>query len=159
MIIGDPYKISIQIEKIDSLCSPCGMFNFIINDEFIPGKGVTIDLYIVISSLKDSLALFSTESTFDVGDRPLEKMDFSEGEPEGLIYLNSAGLYDYGCNFWLGFDGDEERFIYTLDYENTFQEVRYPRGTIEKLIQSLPFAEDLVMDKRDNLITTGLKIY
>lgn len=157
MIIGDPYTISIQIEQIDTLCSPCGMFNFIINDKLIPGKGVTIDLYVIISSLKDSLALFSKESTLDVGSLPLENMDFSEGEPEGLIYLNSAGLYDYGCNFWLGFDGDEERLIYTLDYENTFQEIRYPKGTVEKLIQSLPPAEDLVMEKSDHLIITRVK--
>lgn len=157
MIIGDPYKIAIQIEKIDTLCSPCGMFNFIINDEFIPGKGITIDLYVVISSLKDSLEFSSKKMVCDIGDYPLESMDFSEGEPEGLIYLNSSGLYDYGCNFWLGFDGDEERFIYTLDYENTFQEARYPRGTVKKLIYSLPLAEDLLMEKSDNLIITRIK--
>lgn len=157
MIVGDPYTIAIQIEKIDILCSPCGMFNFIVNDELIPGKGVTIDLYVVISSLKDSLEVFSKKNPLEIGDYPLENMNFSEGEPEGLIYLNSASLYDYGCNFWLGFDGDDERFIYTLDYENTFQEVRYSRGTVEKLIRSLPPAEFLVMKKNNNLIITEIK--
>lgn len=50
MIIGNPYQIAIQVEQIDVLCSPSGIFNFIINDMLIPGRGVTIDLYIVISS-------------------------------------------------------------------------------------------------------------
>ncbi|GAA5107773.1 hypothetical protein GCM10023211_09240 [Orbus sasakiae] len=39
MIFGDPYQVAIQIEKIDILCSPSGMFNFIIDDLLIPGKG------------------------------------------------------------------------------------------------------------------------
>lgn len=30
MIIGNPYQIAIQIEQIDTLCSPSGIFNFII---------------------------------------------------------------------------------------------------------------------------------
>ena len=157
MIIGNPYAIAIQIEKIDTLCSPCGMFNFIINDKFVPGKGVTIDLYVVITSLKDGVNVNPEKMVCEIGSLPLEYIDFSEGEPEDLLYLNSSGLYDYGCNFWLGFDGDEERLIYTVDYEKTFHEARYPRGTIEKLIDSLPFSEDLVMEKNENLIMTGIK--
>lgn len=156
MIIGDPYRIAIQLEQLDILCSPSGVFNFIINGLFIPGKGVTIDLYIVISSLKESLDLGLKKYNADIGTIPIEKMDFSEGEPENLIPLNVAELYDYGCNFWLGFDGNEERLIYTLDFENSFSENRFPRGTIEELIRKLPLADSLIMDKNDGIIITKI---
>lgn len=156
MIIGNPYQIAIQIEQVDVLCSPSGIFNFIINDLFIPGKGVAIDLYVVISSLKDSLEDGLKKIDEDIGDFPIEKMNFSEGEVKNLISLDVAELYDYGCNFWLGFDGGEDRLIYTLDYENSFIEDRFPRGTIEKLIRALPLANTLIMDTIENIKITKL---
>lgn len=154
MIIGNPYQIAIQVEQLDVLCSPSGIFNFIINDMLIPGKGITIDLYIVISSLKESLETGLKKYTNDIGGTLIENMDFSEGKPKDLIPLNVAELYDYGCNFWLGFDGNEERLIYTLDFENSFSENRFPRGTIKELIRNLPLAENLIMDKYDDIIIT-----
>lgn len=156
MIIGNPYQIAVQVEQIDMLCSPSGIFNFIINDILMPGKGVTVDLYIVISSLKDSLEAGVTEINEDIGNIPIGKIDFSEGTPEKLISLDVAELYDYGCNFWLGFDGNEDRLIYTLDFENSFNENRFPRGTIEKLIRALPLADTLIMDKTDDIIITKI---
>lgn len=156
MIIGDPYKIAIQLEQLDVLCSPSGIFNFIIDDILIPGKGVTIDLYIVICSLKESLDVGIKNNKGDVGSTCIESMDFSEGEPENLIALNVAGLYDYGCNFWLGFDGEEERLIYTVDFEKSFSEKRFPRGTIKKLISQLPLTNDLIMEKKEGVIITKI---
>ncbi|MEB6334603.1 Imm42 family immunity protein [Serratia rhizosphaerae] len=156
MIIGDPYQVAIQVEQIDVLCSPSGIFNFIINDIFIPGKGINIDLYVVISSLKDSLEAGLKEVNEDIGNVPIEKMDFSEGMPEKLISLDVAELYDYGCNFWLGFDGDEDRLIYTLDFEKSFIEKRFSRGTIEKLIRKLPLADSLIIDKNNDIIITKI---
>ena len=156
MIIGDPYRIAIQLEQLDILCSPSGIFNFIINDTLMPGKGVTIDLYIVISSLKESFNSGIKKHTTDIGSIPIEEMNFSEGEPENLISLNVAELHDYGCNFWLGFDMHEERFIYSTDFENSFFEIRFPRGTVEKLINKLPLAEDLVMYNTDGILITKI---
>lgn len=156
MIIGNPYQIAIQIEQLDVLCSPTWIFNLILNDVLIPAKGVTTDLYIVISSLKDSLEIGIKDIDGDIGGYPLDEMDFSEGTPDKLISLNVAELYDYGCNFWLGFDGDEERFIYTQDFENSFMENRFPRGTVERLITSLPDAEMLVMDKDKDITITKI---
>lgn len=144
------------MEQIDVLCSPCGVFNFIINDMLIPGKGVTIDLYIVISSLKESLEVGLKGVNEDIGNIPIEKMDFSEGIPEKLISLDVATLYDYGCDFWLAFNGNEDRLIYTLDFENSFNEDRFPRGTIEKSIRSLPLTDTLIMDRTNNIIITKI---
>ncbi|OUI77616.1 hypothetical protein HK18_06405 [Commensalibacter intestini] len=157
MIIGDPYQIAIQVEQIDILCSPSGMFNFIINDIFIPGKGVTIDLYMVISSLKESLEAGLKKIDGDIGDIPIEEIDLSEGEFKNLISLDNEGvLYDYGCDFLLGFDGNEERLIYTVDYAKSYAETRYPKGTVEKLIRKLPLAESLTIDKTNGVIITKI---
>lgn len=159
MIIGDPYQIAIQIEKIEQMglrCSDSGMFNFIINDIFIPGKGVDIDLYMVISSLKESLEAGLKEIDGDIGDIPIDQIDLSEGEFKNLISLNGGVLYDHGCNFWLGFDGNEERLIYTVDYEKSYVETRYPKGTVEKLIRKLPLAESLTIDKTNGVIITKI---
>lgn len=156
MIIGDPYRIAIQLEQLDTLCSPSGIFNFIINDVLIPGKGVTIDLYIVISSLKESFHSGIENCTIDIGNISIDDMDFSEGEPKNLIPLNVAELCDYGCNFWLGFDGNEERLIYSTDFENSFSEIRLSRGTVEFLITKLPLADSLIMDKIGDVIITKI---
>lgn len=157
MIFGNPYQIAIQIEKIDFLCSPSGMFNFIIDDVLIPGRGVTIDLYLVISSLKESLEIGLKQNISDLGNKSINQLDFSEGSPEKCIALDTAVLSDYGCLFWLAFDGDEERLIYSIDYEKTFKEQRYPKGTIHKLISSLPLAENLFLKHlRDDIINTEI---
>lgn len=158
MIVGDPYQIAIQLEQIDVLCSPCGIFNFIIDDSLIPGRGITIDLYIVISSLKESLDIGLKKQLPDIGNISIDEMDFSDGEPDKLIQLNCAELHDYGCVFWLGFDGGEDRLIYSIDFEKSFKESRYPKGTIECLIKKLPLVDFLIMKKNDNIITTNVKI-
>lgn len=157
MIIGNPYQIAIQLEQLDFLCSPSGIFNFIINELIIPGKGVTIDFYIVISSLKDSLESGLRKQLPDIGSTSIEEMDFSEGEPKNLISLDGAELHDYGCIFWLGFDGDEDRLIYSVDFEKSYCENRFPKGTVEGLIRDLPSADRLVMQKCDGFIITKIK--
>ncbi|MNP70944.1 hypothetical protein D3C76_1672500 [compost metagenome] len=71
--------------------------------------------------------------------------------------MNVAELHDYGCNFWLGFSGNEDRLFYSLDFESSFIESRFPRGTVEELIRTLPLAGSLFMDKSDDVIITKLK--
>lgn len=153
MIIGNALEIAIQVEYIIPLNSPSGLFNFIIDDGLIPGKGVSIDLYTVISSLKDSLDYHLNSGIQDIGDIKLEELDFSDGAPENIIWLDSGELSDYGCVFWLGFNGEEERFFYSVDYEKTIQEKRYARGTIEKLINSLPSPEKLKIKKINDMVS------
>lgn len=76
--------------------------------------------------------------------------------PENLISLDIAELYACGCNFWLGFDGDEDRLIYTLDFENSFIKNRFPGGTIEKLIRKLLLADSLIIDKINGILITKI---
>lgn len=153
MIIGNPLEIGIQVEYVIQLNSPSGIFNFIIDDTLIPGKGMVTDLYVVISSLKDSINEALKFGVADIGNVSIEALDFSDGAPDNIIFLDTCELSDYGCVFWLGFDGDEERLFYSIDYEKTIQEKRYPRGTVEKLINSVPDAHHLKIKRIDNMIT------
>lgn len=146
MIVGNALEIGIQLEYVIELDSPGGLFNFIIDDKLIPGKGTVIDLYVVISSLKDSLKSQLLEGVDDIGNIPLEKMDFSDGAPENVVWLDACELSDYGCVFWLAFDGDFDRFFYSIDFEESIQEKRFTRGTIENLINALPDANKLRVD-------------
>ncbi len=109
-------------------------------------------MYLMVSCFNSGVKKY----TADIGSTPIEEMNFSEGDPEGLISLNVAELHDYGCNFWLGFDKHEERLIYSTDFENSFLEMRLPRGTVEKLINKLPLAEKLIMHSVDGLIITKI---
>ena len=162
MIIGDDFfKIAFQVEfMISNYSSPSGMFNFVINEKLIPGESVAIDLYVAISFLKDSVNNEIIESASDIGNIDLDDLDFSEGAPEGIIWLDTgvAEISGRGCWFYLGFNGSEERLIFTTDAGENYQESRYARGTVKKLIDSLPNSDELKIIKRNEIISfTDLK--
>jgi hypothetical protein len=163
MIIGDTSKIAVQLEYIIDLLSPSGMFNFIIDEELIPGRGTVTDLYTVITFLKTSLIegkqRLKVNLITDIGNIPLSNLDFSDGGHESLIYLDLGELANRGQVFYLGFDGEEERLIFSLDNEETYQEKRYPRGTIEQLINSLPEPSNLRIIRKNQMITTTDVVY
>lgn len=164
MIIGDDFlKIAIQIEFIiTDYSSPSGMFNFIINEKLIPGESVTTDLYVAISFLKDSVRNELIENVKDIGNIALDELDFSEGAPKNIIWLDTGVTEISGRGYWfyLGFNGDEERLIYTIDAGESYQESRYARGTLKKLIDNLPNSYELEIIKRNEIILlTDLKCH
>lgn len=161
MIIGDNFfKIAIQLEfMIPYYSSPSGMFNFIIDERFIPGESIAVDLYIAISFLKDSMSDELIKGMPDIGNVKLNELDFSEGAPEGLIWLDTGAEEISGRGYWfyLGFDGEEERLIFTEDAGENYQECRYSRGTIKKLIDNLPDANNLrIIHRNDMVMLTDL---
>lgn len=163
MIIGDDFfKIAFQLEfMVPDYSSPSGMFNFVINEKLIPGESVAVDLYVAISFLKDSVNSEIIETTSDIGNINLDELDFSEGAPEGIIWLDTgvAEISGRGYWFYLGFNGNEERLIFTTDAGKSYQEDQYARGTVKKLIDSLPNPEDMEIIKRKEVIfLTDLKI-
>ncbi len=146
---------------VSDYSSPSGMFNFVINEKLIPGESVAVDLYVAISFLKDSVNSEVIESASDIGNIVLDELDFSEGAPEGIIWLDTgvAEISGRGYWFYLGFNGNEERLIFTTDAGKSYQEARYARGTVKKLIDSLPNSEDVEIIKRKEMIfLTDLKI-
>lgn len=162
MIIGNDFsKIAIQLEyMIPYYSSPSGMFNFIIDEKFIPGEGVAVDLYVTISFLKKSINDESIQDLPDIGNVKLDELDFSEELPHGIIELDTGAAEISGRGYWfyLGFDGEEERLIFTIDEGESYQERRYPRGTMKKLINSLPNADELeIVQQNEVIMLTDLK--
>lgn len=157
MIIGNALEIAIQLEYVIELSSPSGLFNFIVDDNLIPGKGTVTDLYVVISSLKGSLNNQLVDGVSDIGNIDLADLDFSDGSPENVLWLDVCELSDYGCVFWLGFNGEHERFFYSTDFEKTIQEKMFPRGTVEKLINNLPDVNNLIINRvNEQVIVTDI---
>lgn len=143
MIYGDVLVIGVQLELVMiSDVIKCGMFNFVFNGKLFPGKGSRLEFYPTIGSLQDSLYFASKRKIPDIGALPLEQIDFLDDSP-GIISLDAPEVEDFGFGCWLGFDGHEDRFFYTTDSCKTYQEKRFPRGTIERLINNLPKIEDI----------------
>ena len=151
---------------------PLGVFHFIINYEFHPKymRGMSDELESITNCLKENLIegkkLLTSECTYSLEEYSqfVQEQYYAAQHTEEYTHEEYINVFDrhdyclidlsYGCGleetgftFALGFLGDEDRFFYTDDYgkENggIYKEVRYPRGTVENLIMSLPDAQDL----------------
>lgn len=164
MIIGkDISVIGFQLEFIKKIITPHGVFNLMIEQDLVLGGGVFVDLYSVIHFLKDSLseglARLELGKIPEIGATPLDEIDLSEGTPNSLIYLDFGELSNHGRVFHLGFNGDKERLIYSLDGEKTYQEKQYPRGTIQNIIEAIPNWDELEIIQRGDMVAlTDIKI-
>jgi len=157
MIIGkDISVIGFQVEFIKKIITPHGVFNLMIEQDLVLGNGVLVDLYSVIhflkSSLSEGIARLDLGGIPELGSTPLNEIDLSEETPDSLIYLDFGELSNRGCVFHLGYNGDEERLIYSLDGEKTYQEKNYPRGTIQNLIEAIPNWDELEIIQRGEMI-------
>jgi len=47
----------------------------------------------------------------------------------------------------MGYSGDEERLFYSFDYGYNYREIRFPKGTVETVIEALPTYEELLDDR------------
>ncbi|WP_051940887.1 Imm42 family immunity protein [Stenoxybacter acetivorans] len=171
MIIGDYYNLMAQIELIyipgypnDRI--PLGTFNFIIDGEFYPGKGCDIELFYALDSFKNNLECGLKYITEDLGDTSLYKLDIynildnaAEGNPNNIIELSRGSMLaeDHGFICLLGFDGDEERLIFSNTGYKNFQEIRYPKGTVEAVIRSLPRSKELRVKVEGNQMITYIE--
>ena len=149
---------------------PLGVFHFIIDNEFYPKHfyGISDELESVTNVLKENLIeakkLLTSECAYTLEEynRFMQEEyyaichteEYSHEEYQNIFkrhnyclmdLTNGCGLDETGFVCQLGFLGDEDRFFYTDSYKECgeFKEARYPRGTVENLIMSLPNAEDL----------------
>lgn len=142
MIYGDIFVIGIQLELVaiyDTV--KYGMINFVIDEQLLPGQGTLVDLYPTLEGLKSSLQLGLAEQPPEL---PAKSRAANCVEPPpGTIRLQAGMLEDFGFCCYLGFSKKRDRFFYSTDYAESFQERRYPRGTIECLINRLPTIEEV----------------
>lgn len=142
MIYGDIFVIGIQLELVaiyDTV--KYGMINFVIDETLLPGQGTLVDLYPTLEGLRSSLQLGLAEQPPELtsGSRAANFVE----PPPGTIRLQTGLLEDFGFCCYLGFSKKRDRFFYSTDYAESFQERRYPRGTLERLINSLPKIEEV----------------
>jgi hypothetical protein len=113
-----------------------GVLNFWIDDVCLPGKGVNITFNSVILSLVRNIPSIKNLEV-DLGDVPLENIDFCDFDNKSLVWLDTCELFQYGFGLILGFNKDQERIFYTTDYEKTYTEIVLPKGTLLATLESL----------------------
>lgn len=80
----------------------------------------------------------------EFGEKEFNIQEYNNLTIQNLLIVDTGELDIQGLFLRLGYSGDEERLFYSLDFEKTFQEVRYPRGTIESVLAQLPTREELI---------------
>ena len=141
-----------------------GPINFIIDYEVVPKSypfnyKIETVFYNLQNSFWNKIYLENSEGELgELGDRKINytKLDF--GEELNIFEIETTEMGDktddncrVGCtHMWLGYDGNEERLIYSTDFGQTYREIRLPRNTVETVIMSLPTNTELL----ENGVTT-----
>ena len=113
-----------------------GVFNFWINDICYPAKGINITLNSLFNILSSNIEVIKALNV-DIGDIPIEKIDFCSFDSQNLIWLDTGELFQFGFGMVLGFNKESERLFYTFDYEKSYSEIILPKGTVVSTLQSL----------------------
>lgn len=152
MMVGDYYTLLTQFEIMDVEVKnrqslPIGMFNFIIDDVYYPARNDNVSLQAVFEALKGNLesGLLAVTRDFKTSYKrhnyaTLLKEVHAGKSQEVMDLTKNSPLSERGFSCYLGFDGDEERLLYSNDHEKTFKEIRYDKGTVASVIRSLPDA-------------------
>jgi hypothetical protein len=116
-----------------------GVFNFWINDVCYPGKSTNLTLTSLFHCLRSNVfAINKAES--ELGNIPIEEIDFSDVENERLVRLDTDELFQFGFGLIVAFNKHTERLFYTMDYEQTYSEIVLPKGTLMDTLNSLPLS-------------------
>lgn len=113
------------------------MFNFWINDTCYPVKGINITLNSLFNILSSNIEEIK-ELNSDIGNIPIERIDFCSFDSQDLIWLDTGELFQFGFGMVLGFNKESERLFYTFDYEKSYSEIILPKGTVVSTLQALP---------------------
>ncbi|MGB9039948.1 MAG: Imm42 family immunity protein [Acinetobacter calcoaceticus] len=113
-----------------------GVFNFWINDTCYPAKGINITLNSLFNILSSNIEEIRALNS-DIGDIPIEKIDFCSFDSQDLIWLDTGELFQFGFSMVLGFNKESERLFYTFDYEKSYSEIILPKGTVISTLQAL----------------------
>jgi len=113
-----------------------GVFNFWINDTCYPAKGINITLNSLFNILSSNIEEIKALNS-DIGDIPIERIDFCSFDSQDLIWLDTGELFQFGFGMVLGFNKESERLFYTFDYEKSYSEIILPKGTVVSTLQAL----------------------
>jgi|GEM_PF-554047 hypothetical protein len=93
----------------------------------------------------------------DFGEGLFNTSEYNELKLKNVFTIETSdmgltSIYNNTCNIdclklEMGYSGDEERLFYSFDYGESYREIRFPRGTVEAVIEALPSYEELLDDK------------
>lgn len=164
MIFGQPFEFAVFyeiLEKTEDNCWKYGIFSFFIEDEIYPSKGSSYTLHMAINYLKDSLQEINScksvgLSLSENASELITQLAHSHGilldsDPDNLelpdsealgVFLSPIEISDVG--FYLFYylkDNDEECLIYSSDYGSTAKKTTLKKGTVNNVLQKLPYQE------------------
>lgn len=113
-----------------------GIFNFWINDKCYPAKGINITLNSLFNDLVSNISEIKNLKN-DLGNTPIEEIDFLSCDDNRLVWCDTGELYQYGFKLVIGFNKEVERVLYSLDYEKSYDEIVLPKGTLLKTLEVL----------------------
>lgn len=113
-----------------------GIFNFWINDKAYPGQATNITLGALMHELTSHIPAIENLKT-DIGNLPIEAIDFSDFENENLVWFDTDQLFHYGFAMAIGFNKTEERLFITTDFEKTYHEITLPKDIVLATLRDL----------------------
>ncbi|WP_407404340.1 Imm42 family immunity protein [Chryseobacterium sp.] len=113
-----------------------GIFNFWIDDKAYPAAGINITLNSLFYELVSEIPMIENLE-LNIGNLPIDEIDFGNYDNNNLVWINSGELYQYGFALVIGFDGNRERIFFTKDYEKTYEEIVLPKGTFLQILKDL----------------------
>lgn len=161
MIYGNPNDFAIWFDVVPEWSNPEfieGVFTIFIDGRILLDEKIrdsaTLqvqlgDCDLILSNLKNyhgnAKTDFSNEDLYFRADHPRYIVDSdvvdNDLEPEG-VEVAPMIVKDTGWDVYLFGAGDEERLIYSKDEGKTVFEKRLARGTVEKVLRSLPKLDD-----------------
>ncbi|WP_025267018.1 hypothetical protein [Bibersteinia trehalosi] len=123
-----------------------GKVKIIIGHNIFPKEdGGNYTLQTVFSNMKDSFLeryypSGKTNGEFGEKEFVLDKWNKLELKDIFVIEVSELGGYSHvnTLELCMAYSGDEERLFYSFDNGESFNEIRYPKGTIEGVINLLP---------------------
>lgn len=149
MIIGDPFKFAISMEKVPTWSGGSfsnGIFNYIVGGRRFSSSSYNIELGSEVVSLKQLKCLFLSPENKEIYNMDtikafdsLEKITFPESydiENDYSYLISTSGLVECGYHFYLLNNKINARLIYgSANREQEFFELRLGKGYIESVIE------------------------
>ena len=119
-----------------------------IGDRLYPENNDSYDNYtlgVVFFNLKDSLLnkyYYGGCTNGDFCESEFNAMKWHKGAVSNVFLIDTTELGGYEnintLYLCMAYSGDTERLFYSVDNGDSFSEIRYPKGTVERVIYQLP---------------------
>ena len=139
-----------------------GKIQLIIDNEIYPNHCPEnyYAILVIFENFKGSFVIkdyFAGSDGRDFGESLFNTSEYNELKLKNVFTIETSdmgltSIYNNTCNIdclklEMGYSGDEERLFYSFDYGESYREIRFPKGTVEAVIEALPTYEELLDDR------------